>query len=685
MANRVTLGGDRLGAGSKNTVELKEFGRSTQNLDYVMRTSASSGTLIPFMAKLGIAGDRRELELDVDVTTNPTTDIMLGSWKVQLDIFTVDWRLFQPQVILNIAGQGHNMRNVLIPQMRVEGNDLDAQKGVLDNQQIGSSALLKYLGFAGIGRVWGSETPIIAREFNALKLLAYMEIGKCYYMNKQEKKAYIIHNNLAPTDLKIDNSIWKSNKLPYEEVEMMIGVPPAPATMFSVKNTRLEITFVPGTYEEIDPQRILVWYGAEGAGVTEGSWWKATDIFPNFNWDENNNMVIMDGIGGIPGMRPIGAVKIDEAPIDPNETEPKLLAFDLKNIDKMRKDILKHDEDTGRFLISKNSIEPYGQMFKHQEYLGRRYYSLTASQEGLLVKTYNSDLFNNWLMTELIDGNRGMNEVARVDTTKGFFTINELLVTQKVFNVLNAVAVTDGTIDGWQLATSGVERMKQVHSPVYRGGLIRELVFSELTSMASTDTGAGGVQPLGKMAGKGTLTNKHKGGRVTLDIKEPCYIMGIFSLTPRVDYSQGNEWDGNLKNWDELHKAEMDTMGFQDLITEQMAFWTTEVKNETQQTFKKSAGKQPAFINYTTEVNRCYGTFADQADQMFMTLNRRYEPLHADPAGGIGIKDLTTYIDPKKYNYIWAYGRRDAQNFRVQIRVRDTARRVMSAKQIPRI
>jgi hypothetical protein len=64
---------------------------------------------------------------------------------------------------------------------------------------------------------------------------------------------------------------------------------------------------------------------------------------------------------------------------------------------------------------------------------------------------------------------------------------------------------------------------------------------------------------------------------------------------------------------------------------------------------------------------------------MFMTLNRKYEQ------GQNGIKDLTTYIDPVKYNDIFAESALDAQNFWVQIGNKITARRKMSAKVIPNL
>ena len=63
-----------------------------------------------------------------------------------------------------------------------------------------------------------------------------------------------------------------------------------------------------------------------------------------------------------------------------------------------------------------------------------------------------------------------------------------------------------------------------------------------------------------------------------------------------------------------------------------------------------------------------------------MVLNRNYE---IDSNGEI--QDATTYIDPTKYNYVFADTSLDAMNFWVQIAVRDISRRKMSAKVIPNL
>ena len=67
-----------------------------------------------------------------------------------------------------------------------------------------------------------------------------------------------------------------------------------------------------------------------------------------------------------------------------------------------------------------------------------------------------------------------------------------------------------------------------------------------------------------------------------------------------------------------------------------------------------------------------------------MTLNRRYE-LEADENDQVSVKDVTTYIDPVKFNQIFADTNLDAQNFWVQIGAKVTARRKMSAKVIPNL
>ena len=211
--------------------------------------------------------------------------------------------------------------------------------------------------------------------------------------------------------------------------------------------------------------------------------------------------------------------------------------------------------------------------------------------------------------------------------------------------------------------------------PIY-GGLSQEVVFQQVISQAEA-----GDNPLGSLAGRGHLSDSRKGGKVTIKVTEPCVLIGIVSLTPRIDYSQGNDWAADLKTMDDLHKPSLDEIGFQDLLTQNMAFWDVRGQNQAGDWEFYSAGKQPAWINYMTNFNKCYGEFANPDTEMFMTLNRRYEYDNNSKR----IKDLTTYIDPIKFNNIFAVEDLSAMNFWVQIGLDITARRKISAKIMPNL
>ena len=101
--------------------------------------------------------------------------------------------------------------------------------------------------------------------------------------------------------------------------------------------------------------------------------------------------------------------------------------------------------------------------------------------------------------------------------------------------MLNRVAVSGGSYDDWLNAVYDHESYTRAESPVYLGGLIKELVFQEVVSNSQNEN-----QPLGTLAGRGILASKHKGGHVVCRVDEPSVILGIVSLTPRLDYSQGN-------------------------------------------------------------------------------------------------------------------------------------------------
>ena len=645
QGKNITLGGERLGTGAKMKQFFHNFERSTHDLSRVFRTTMSPGTLVPFYNRVALPEDSWDITLDAYVNTHPTVGPLFGSYKLQCDMFIIPMRLYNSILHNNTLGIGRDMTQVKMPQIRMTapGGTIDALTKDIDNCQINPSSLLKYLGLSGIG--FNPTVGPVNRDFNATSILGYWEVVKYYYANKQEEIAAVIH---AADD-------------PLEDVDQIRLnadiVPEATATgnLQVQDGDTLEIHFSGG---EPDPTTIVF--------NTDQGLKTAAEIFGAFSILAAGTL-ISDPYAGTWG--PITLIRwrlLDSTDIVP--AEPRVVTFPLDNIDEMKRAVLSLWNTTTALVINGPNLAPYAWLYSWDE--NDRPFIMN-SQEGLAVKTYQSDLFNNWLKTENIES---LISSTAIDTSGGSFTWDQLVFGSKLYKELMRVNMAGGTYDDWMDVIYMGNRYKRIETPAYIGGLVKEVIFQEVISNTETET-----QPLGTLAGKGTLAQGQKGGRIDFKVDEHSIVMGIVSLTPRLNYSQGNEAEMHLKTWNDFHRPTMDEIGFQDLITEQLAWWDTSWDGLEWVT--KSAGKQPAWVNYMTDVNKVYGNFAVPDNEMFMILNRRYQ---ADSVTG-AITDLTTYIDPKKFNFIFADTSIDAMNFWVQIGIKAIVRRKMSAKAMPNI
>jgi hypothetical protein len=648
MSIKKTLGGDRLGSGKKMTVSYKNYERSTHDLSYIWRSTMATGTLVPFLKLVALPGDTFDIDLNADVKTLPTVGPLFGSFKLQLDVFMIPMRLYNAQLHMNKLNVGMDMSKVKFPMASIRTNLLDVNDALpIELQQINPSSLLSYLGFKGAGERINVGTNV-SKLINAMPILAYYDIYKNYYANKMEEVGYVITPDFSKGIIEVKRN------------GSVITLPNQTGYTIAT-GTYLDITVTEDI--EIDDIELEI----------NQSWGdhKLTMIF-NDVWKDSNNIIHCYNVKNEYLNDPFNDIKCIS-----DVKSIKLLSFPLSNIDEMRDNILRASH-TSAYVLDYNTILPYGNI---SSYVTDTYESYSKwSMNGLALKTYQSDLFNNWLKNELVSGTDGtsINEITAISTSSGSFTIDSLNLAKKVYDMLNRIAVSGGSYEDWLQAVYTHDVYRRAESPIYMGGLSKEIVFQEVIANSGFETN-GNTEALGTLAGRGVLSQKHKGGKLYIKVDEPSYIMGIISITPRIDYSQGNDWDLDLKTMNDLHKPALDGIGFQDLITSQMAFW--EIHRDGGQGVKFTAGKQPAWINYMTNYNKTYGNFANPHDQMFMTLNRRYE---YDPTTK-RIKDLTTYIDPKKFNYIFADTERDAQNFWVQVAIDCIARRKMSAKIIPNL
>lgn len=677
-----TLGGDRIRSESKMEVYLPNFGRSSHNVGKIIRTTQACGTIVPYWCQIGLDGTTFYIDITTKVKTLPTTGPVFGSFKHQIDVFVIPIRLYIAALHNNALGVGLNMSKVLLPQFQVYTPNTSIYEDDVNRGQVNPSSLLSYLGIKGFGN---SRVNQYLRRFPAIFNLAYWDIFKNYYANKQEENAYVITGidhiwkkisvgdgvkwikewtenksreyKIAPTtDKPMYIMIEFEEKVSPEEVneiQFLTNIPDSTQKLNEL--TKLGDSFV---FERTDP---------EALGIKEpNNPRKATKVYA---YKVKKTITIAYNMEAV-GDNPITM---------PDNQKIKLTEFPLKNIDDERTAILAAPSSSA--YIVENTKMPYMAAIATLDLPNynrtKTYHSSNAwfSQAGLAVKTYLSDRFNNWLNTEWIDGTTGgINAITAVDVSDGKLTMDALILQKKIFNMLNRVAITDGTYQAWREATYGIRSTTLPESPIFCGGMQSEIAFDEIVSNSATDE-----EPLGTLAGRGVATMYKSGRGLKIKCTEPSMIMALGSITPRVDYSQGNKWWTRLQNMDDFHKPTLDAIGFQELIAEEAAAWTTETTDNHTHKYQ-SLGKQPSWIEYTTDVNETYGEFAAGMPLAFMCLNRIYEQ-------GINrtISNASTYIDPTIYNNIFAESRLSSQNFWVQVAFDVTARRVMSAKQIPNL
>jgi hypothetical protein len=714
------IGKNTLGGGHKMAVDLKTYNRSTHDLSYIWRNTQSPGTLVPFMKSVALPGDIRDIDLEAKILTHPTVGPLYGSYKLQLDVFTCPIRLYISALHNNSLKVGMNMSKVKLPKLNML---VDSKWGKTYSEwgQVNPSSLLSYLGINGFGILQGDESK--TTKMNAVPVIAYWDIWKNYYANKQEENGYYIASESQEkwTANKNVEKITYANNVSSkgQNEEKIIGTDEyivncfVPYTTSTSGQTRLELKL--NFTEEFTAK-----YTKDG----EFSWndarydknvVKATN-FANTGYEVNSLNEIMDiirqrvqvdnsasnvsityqqGLSGGKGFvyatfktqagsgeintnytdlafNDFAQSKVEFLEKSETDSAVKIANFPMSNIDDMREDILQV-AFYSEFNITSATPAPYGVLLQSTN----EGPNVKNAQYGLALKTYQSDIFNNWINTEWIDGENGINELTAVSTEGGSFTIDALNIAQKVYNMLNRIALSDGTYRSWLETVWTNEYVSRCESPVYEGGLSQEIVFDEVVSTAGST--AQGDEPLGSLAGRGGLMKNRKGGSIRIKIDEPCYIIGIVSITPRLDYSQGNDFDIDLDNMDDWHKPELDAIGFQDLPASWAAWSERKIGTDGEVT-QRSFGKQPAWIEYMTNFNRTKGNFAINNSEAFMVLNRNYT---INESGEI--QDATTYIDPVKYNYVFADTNLDAMNFWVQIGVNDIARRKMSAKIIPNL
>lgn len=687
MSVKKTFGGDRIGTGAGFVTHLEGYGRSTHDKSKIYRGSFGIGYCAPTYVNF----IKRESVVEMDLTgikifTHPTNGPVFGTLKFEGHVFTSDLRLYNRQLHNNQVGTGLKMSNVKFPMMRVRGKNPRKDLGHPNIQQISQSSLLAHLGLRGLGH--GTEDadnqPYVEILRNAMPLMMYWEVYKEYYANKQEEIGYVISQITSTVSSKIQSAWWSFEDYtfggnidhPDREGQTTVTVP---------RNSIIRVT---GT--GLSSNDIEVYDGSAGSsgawvklwnmGGTSSAWreidgsvtggWYFRGNYNELNLTfQNGTAVRYNGVSSITG------------------SELQLVQFPLSNIDDMRDKVFIQPKESPLILgyneAAGEAVEmPYAaslaQVVQGNDINLASYFTLA----GMGIKTYNADRFNVWLNKEWVNE---INNISSVDTSSGSFTIDAWNVARRIYTLYNRIAVSGGTYHDWLEAVDGIKKTGATEMPVYRGGVAGTIYFDEVVSSSDVENNTTN-QPLGTLAGTGTLGDI-RGGKVRWKAEDNSFVMVIGSITPNIDYSEGNKWWLKLETMDDIHKPIFDGIGFQELLEDEYAAWSTTVRDDNEETFT-SVGNQPSWTQYMTDWNEVYGTFAEPTNEMFMVFARNYSPNWVGE--GInsriqGVEDATTYIDPTKYLYAFAYTGLDYMPFWLQFNQKVEERIVMSGAKMPNV
>lgn len=654
MAITRTIGKNTLGDNNKMHVRLREYDMSSQNLSYVFRSTMGVGILVPFMKIVCQKGDIFDIKLTNKTMTHPTLGPLFGSFKLQHFIFTAGFRLYNSWLHNNRTGIGMKMSDIKFPIIS------NIFKGTDKKQKNNPSSLYSYIGWKGARRT-NSNT---SANKQCIPLLIYLDIFKNYFANTQEENFYIITGSTEAT------VTFKKQNVDIFTVQ--VGEISEHDWITPINNTTvLQASDNVKNFSDFWRSLIIKVYNpSSGSSLTVYIDRAATNYSTKTITLDKIQTNELDGYTTVQGVyikTPVFGDTTDYKKMFNNSLGSMLSEEKLETLDQMRDEILKKPGNTTLDILTTSNKNVNNLFYKIRE-------SALNKLGGLVIKTYDSDIFNNWVKTDWIDGENGISKITALKPDEdGTITMDALNLQQKVYNMLNRIAVSGGTYRDWleTVYTAG-RYLDRPETPVFQGGMSQMIEFDEV--VATTGNAEG--QVLGELAGRGYARQPNTSGRLHFQVEEPGYVMGLVAITPMIDYSQGNDFDLNLFTMDDLHKPALDGIGYQDLMNEQRAWWTA--SQEAVAITDTTPGKSVAWIDYMTNFNKTFGNFATGESEDFMVLNRNYED-----DGNNGISNGSTYINPQEHIDIFADTALDSQNFWVQTACEITRRGNYSAKQIP--
>ena len=390
MAVVRTLGKNTLGDNNKMKVAMRDYDMSTHDISTVFRSSIGVGMLVPFCKILCQKGDIIDLDLINKTLSQPTLGPLFGSFKLQHFLFFGGFRLYNSWLHNNRTGIGMKMSDIKLPMMLAKTYGIETAA----TTNISASALYKYLGWSKSKRFGKNATQGVLK--NGVPLLMYLDIFKNFFANTQEDKFYML-KGAGDVILDIQDTYQSSHDGNYTIGKDQKSV--------QITNSTKIIT----NLTDIDYQRF--WDSIKVTVMTsdgELAYRRLGELTKN----ALTNTITLNSVSANPYATILQFFTTKETA---KFIKTNLGQYDLKILDQIR-DVILHYKGNETIILEGTKV---GTANNGSTELATFIDDIAKSQSnklgGMLLKTYDSDIFNNWVKTDWIDGAGGITEITSID------------------------------------------------------------------------------------------------------------------------------------------------------------------------------------------------------------------------------------------------------------------------------
>lgn len=309
-------------------------------------------------------------------------------------------------------------------------------------------------------------------------------------------------------------------------------------------------------------------------------------------------------------------------------------------------------------------------------------FGLGGQFAGLACTTFMPDYFTNYLDNDLV---ARMNTTNRIiaeydsDNSEYYLTMDQIRYGNKMQKYLETSLLGGSRYSDWIRSNWAVELQLDSVRPEYLGSTSTWCNFQDVvsTSNASNPSVGSGESGLGDLGGRGF--GYGKGKRRAFHFKENGTFMVIMTLVPEVDYTQGIRKMHLKTNMSDTFVPALDGLGFQDISKSEYSVLGTGNTVASPFTwsndpFKVSLGKQPAWMEYMTAYNEAHGELT--TDLSYWILARDFKPKII--SGSLTEPKFSPYVNPGDFNYLFVDTNPYAHNFVIQCKFDLLAKRQIS-------